>query len=88
MIIDTANFTPGLSLLGGILAGTASEIKDIFVESRFKEPIKKGFETLINIIEASIINLIEREINKTKLSEKDKLDLNTIFTNVRNKTLN
>ena len=26
MIIDTANFTPGLSLLGGILAGTASAL--------------------------------------------------------------
>ena len=26
MIIDTANFTPGLSLIGGILAGTASAL--------------------------------------------------------------
>jgi len=26
MMIDTANFTPGLSLLGGILAGTASAL--------------------------------------------------------------
>ena len=61
---------------------------NMVLPSNFKLDDLNNSETLINIIEASIINLIEREINKTKLSEKDKIDLNTIFTNVRNKTLN
>ena len=61
---------------------------NMVLPSNFKLDDLNNSETLIDIIEASIINLIEREINKTKLSEKDKIDLNTIFTNVRNKTLN
>ena len=47
-----------------ILAGTASGIKDTFVESRFKEPIKKGFETLIRFQD----KLVKQPYQATRLA--------------------
>ena len=41
---------------------------------------------LLDTIEESIINVIEREINKNALSEQDKIELNKVFDNVRKKT--
>ena len=53
----------------------------------FKIDDLKNSKILIDIIETSIVSLIEREINKTALSEQDKLELDKIFSNVRKKTL-
>ena len=60
---------------------------NMILPSNLKLDNLSNCKILIDIIESSIIGLIEREIIKNALSEQDKLELNNIFLNVRTKTL-
>jgi hypothetical protein len=65
------------------------DLKNIsmIVSSNFKIDDIDSSKILIDTIEKSISSVIECVINKTTLSEKDKSELDTIFSNVRKKTL-
>ena len=65
------------------------DLKNIsmIVSSNFKIDDIDSSKILIDTIEKSISSVIECVINKTTLSEKDRLELDTIFSNVRKKTL-
>jgi len=65
------------------------DLKNIsmIVSSNFKIDDIDSSKILIDTIEKSISSVIECVINKTALSEKDKAELDKIFSNVRKKTL-
>ena len=65
------------------------DLKNIsmIVSSNFKIDDIDSSKILIDTIETSIASVIECVINKTTLSEKDRSELDTIFSNVRKKTL-
>ena len=65
------------------------DLKNIsmIVSSNFKIDDIDSSKILIDTIEKSISSVIECEINKIALSEKDKAELDKIFSNVRKKTL-